>query len=57
MTNINFLQKDVDITELSGFKTLAKTKYYFEIKTLDDVYKLKEIIKFSKKENLKILFI
>ncbi len=57
MNKINFLQKDVDITELSNFKTIAKTRYYFEINTLEDVYKIKDIIEFSEKENLKVLFI
>ncbi len=53
----NILQKDVDITKLSQFKTLAKTKYFFELQKIEDIEKLKEIIKFSKKEKLKVLFI
>ncbi len=57
MRNLDFLQKNVDITELSNFKTLAKTKYFFEINFLDDIDKLKEIIEFSKEQKLKVLFI
>jgi hypothetical protein len=53
----NILQKNIDITELSNFKTIATTRYFFEIKVLDDIDKLKQIIEFSKKEKLKILFI
>lgn len=51
------LQQNIDITHLSNFKTKAKTKYYFEINNQNDVLKIKEIIEFWKKNNLKILFI
>ncbi|MDD5769373.1 MAG: UDP-N-acetylmuramate dehydrogenase [Candidatus Gracilibacteria bacterium] len=53
----NLLQKDVDITNLSNFKTKAKTKYYYEINNINDVFNLKEIINFSKENNLKLLFV
>lgn len=51
------LQKNIEITNLSNFKTKAFTKYYFEINTESDVLKLKEIFDFAEKENLKTLFI
>jgi hypothetical protein len=51
------LQKNVDITHLSNFKTKAKTKYYYEINQIEDVFHLKEIIDFSKENKLKLLFI
>jgi len=51
------LQLNVDITNLSNFKTKAKTKYYFEINNILDIFILKDIIDFSKKNNLKILFV
>ncbi len=57
MKTPSFLQENVDITELSNFKTIAKAKFYFEINTIEDVKKLETIVDFSKKENLKILFI
>jgi len=54
---MKILQKNKDITELSNFKTLAKTKYYFEINNLEDVKKLSEIFSFAEKEENKILFV
>ena len=51
------LQQNINITNLSNFKTKAFTKYYFEINTESDVLKLKEIFDFAEKENLKTLFI
>lgn len=53
----NTLIKDKDITHLSNFKTTAKTKYYYEINNIDDVFKLKDIIQFSQEQKLKLLFI
>lgn len=53
----NTLIKDKDIAHLSNFKTKAKTKYYYEINNIDDVFKLKDIIAFSKEQDLKLLFI
>lgn len=53
----NILIKDKDISDLSWFKTKAKSKYYFEVNSLDDVLKLKQIINFAKENSLKILFI
>jgi len=57
MKKLDFIQKNIDITELSNFKTIAKTKYYFEINNEKDIENLKEVINFSRKENLKVLFI
>nr|MDD3720198.1 UDP-N-acetylmuramate dehydrogenase [Candidatus Gracilibacteria bacterium] len=54
---INYLQKNVDITELSNFKTKAFAKYYFEVHSRQDIEKIYEIYKFAKSENLKVLFI
>lgn len=51
------LQKNIEITNLSNFKTKAFTKYYFEINTESDVLKLKEIFDLAKNEGLKTLFI
>lgn len=53
----DILIKDKDISNLSWFKTKAKSKYYYEINSLDDILKLKEIVDFSKNEKLKILFV
>lgn len=54
---MNFLQNNIDISNLSWFKTRAFTKYYFEINSIDDLSLLKDLIKFSKDNNLKILFV
>ena len=51
------LQQNIDITGLSNFKTKAKTKYYYEINQIEDVFHLKDIINFSKENKLKLLFI
>ncbi|MFA5917342.1 MAG: UDP-N-acetylmuramate dehydrogenase [Candidatus Gracilibacteria bacterium] len=57
MINLNYLQKDVDISNLSNFKTKAFTKLYFEISSRQDVDKISEIVEYAKNEKLKILFI
>jgi UDP-N-acetylmuramate dehydrogenase len=54
---LNILKQNIDITQLSNFKTKAFTKYYFEINSEKDILNLKEVLFFSKKENLKTLFI
>lgn len=53
----NILIKNKDISYLSWFKTKAKSKYYFEINNINDVYKIKKIYDFAKNNNLKILII
>jgi UDP-N-acetylmuramate dehydrogenase len=54
---LNILKQNIDITNLSNFKTKAFTKYYYEINSESDILNLKTILEFSKKENLKTLFI
>lgn len=54
---LNYLQKNVDISELSNFRTPAKSKYFFELKTIDDVKKLKEIKDFADNNDASLLFI
>jgi len=49
---LDFLEKNKDITSLSGFKTPAKAKYYFEINDVEDVDKLVDIVNFANKNNL-----
>lgn len=55
--NMEILQKNIDITNLSNFKTKAKTKYFYEINNENDVKILPEIFDFAKKNNLKTLFV
>lgn len=54
---LEFLEVNKEITNLSWFKTKAVSRYYFEIKSEEDVLKLKKIIDFSLREKLKISFI
>lgn len=54
---LNFLKKDVDISNLSNYKTSAKTKYYFEINDLNDLKNLKSIYEFAKENELKTLIV
>ncbi len=54
---LDYLQKNVDITSLSNFKTKAFAKYYFNINSEKDIFKLREIKDFADKKNLKILFV
>ena len=54
---LDYLKRDIDITNLSNFKTKAKTKYYYEINDIEDVYKLHEISVFCKENTIPFLFI
>lgn len=54
---MQILQKNIDITNLSNFKTKAKTKYFYELKSEENVKILPEIFDFANKNNLKILFV
>lgn len=51
------LQENIDITNLSNFKTLAKAKYFYELKCEDCVKILPGIFDFALKNNLKVLFV
>jgi len=54
---LNFLQKDVDISHLSNFKTKAISKYYFEIAFENDIPKLTDIYDFASKNKLKVVIV
>jgi len=54
---LDYLIKNKEITNLSNFKTIAKTSYYFEINNRQDIDKLFDIYNFSVENHLKILFI
>jgi len=56
MDNLN-LQQNIDISNLSWFKTKAFSKYYFELNDQKDILKLKEILNFAKQNNLQTLFV
>lgn len=54
---LDYLKKDIDISDLSNFKTQAFAKYFFEINNRQDIDKLAFIYNYAKVNNLKILFI
>lgn len=54
---LNFLQKNVDVSSLSNFNTPAKAKYFFELKSDEDIKKLKDINDFAINNWLSLLFI
>lgn len=51
------VEKNVDITDLSNYKTKAQTRYFFEMKTKDDMLSFIDICKYAKNINMPILFI
>lgn len=53
----NILKKNVEITNLSNFKTKAYTKYYYEINSLEDLDLISSIYNFSKENDLGFLII
>lgn len=54
---LDFLKRDVDISELSNFKTKAFSEFYFEINTEDDISRLPIIYDFAKNNNIWFLII
>lgn len=44
MQSQNYLEQNKNLKNLSSFRTDARSKYFFEIKNLEDIDKLKEII-------------
>lgn len=52
-----YLIKNQDITNLSGYRTKAVAKYFFELKQIGDIPKIKEIQDFAKKEKLKVEYL
>jgi hypothetical protein len=57
MDKLEYLKTDIDITNLSNFKTKATTKFYYEINKEEDVYNLNEIYEFCKDNKLDYLFV
>jgi hypothetical protein len=53
----NLLEENIDITSLSQFNTKAKTRYFFEINCRQQIDKLSNIKKFSKEQDLELLFL
>lgn len=54
---MEYLQRNIDITHFSNFKTPAKADYYFEINTIDDLERLPSIYSFAKDKNKQFLCI
>lgn len=57
MMNIDYLEENKDISNLSNFKTKAEARYYFELKNRQDIDKLREVYLFAKENNIEILFV
>lgn len=54
---MKYISADIDITDLSNYKTPATAKYYFELNSRDDIEKLSSILQWTNKENINILWI
>lgn len=54
---MQYLETNKDLTNFSSFRTRSFSKYFFEIKNLEDIDKLKEIISFARWNNLRYEFI
>lgn len=54
---MKYLQENVDITDLSNYKTPASARWYFEVSNEDDIEKLFEILQWTKKEWLDMLWV
>ncbi len=54
---MHFLQKNIDISQYSNFKTPARAEYFFELEDESHVERLKEIYDYAEEEWLKILII
>ncbi|MDD5212934.1 MAG: UDP-N-acetylmuramate dehydrogenase [Candidatus Gracilibacteria bacterium] len=54
---MQYLETNKDLTNFSSFRTRSFSKYFFEIKNLEDIDKLKEIISFARGNNLRYEFI
>jgi len=54
---MDFLQQNIDITDLSNYKTPAKAHWYFEIENESDIDKIRDIMDWVKKENIQVLWI
>jgi UDP-N-acetylmuramate dehydrogenase len=54
---MQYLETNKNLTNLSSFRTRSFSKYFFEIKNLEDIDKLKEIISFARQNNIRYEFI
>lgn len=54
---MQYLEQNKDLKNFSSFRTEAISKYFFEIKSIDDLEKLKKIINFARENNIKYEFI
>jgi hypothetical protein len=52
-----YLEKNVDITHYSNFKTQAFAEYFYELRSYQDCLKLKELKDYAETIGLKMLFV
>ena len=54
---IDSLIPDADISHLTGFHTAARTRYLYEIRSIEDISRLTDLRSFAYQEGLQILFV
>ena len=54
---LDYLERNVDITDLSNYKTPARASYYYELKDTHNLERLTVIYNFAKSENLPVLIV
>lgn len=54
---MEYIKENIDITDLSNYKTPARAKYYFEVESQADIDKLCETMSWAKKNDISVLFI
>ena len=54
---MDYLKQNIDITNLSNYKTPARAEYYFEISSEDDIDKIYDITQWAKQSDMKVLWV
>jgi UDP-N-acetylenolpyruvoylglucosamine reductase len=52
-----FIKTHVDIGHFGNFKTPAMAKFFFEVKSEEDVKKIHKVYEFAREENINILIL
>lgn len=54
---MRYLKENIDITNLSNYKTPAKARWYYEIDSTQNLEELYEVVKWAGKEQLDVLWV
>ncbi len=57
MNEATFLEQEIDISSLSGYHTRVITRYFFELSTEKDLWKLRESYRFAQEQKIGFLII